>query len=143
MVPHILSILMPKNINPFAGKKVLGSNNSKKAPKREKKAKAKGKQSHTVQYYTLAKLYSHRSYIRRRRYLSQKALQGSSAMTQVSLQPWEHGGIWAAHDTHDCRAQTEAERLFMGPCRHCGQRCSSMAVWRMADRAEQSKEIPQ
>ena len=34
---------MPKQINPFAGKKVLGSNNSKKAPKRGKKAKGKGK----------------------------------------------------------------------------------------------------
>lgn len=33
---------MPKQINPFTGKKVLGSNNSKKAQKRPKKSKGKG-----------------------------------------------------------------------------------------------------
>ncbi|CAK0750017.1 hypothetical protein CVIRNUC_001957 [Coccomyxa viridis] len=33
---------MPKNINPFAGKKVLGSNNSNKAPRRGKHGKPKG-----------------------------------------------------------------------------------------------------
>ena len=40
---NFLLRLMPKQINPFAGKKLLGSNNSKKAPKRGKKAKGKGK----------------------------------------------------------------------------------------------------
>ena len=35
--------LMPKQINPFAGKKLLGSSNSKKAPKR---GKGKGKGMH-------------------------------------------------------------------------------------------------
>ena len=38
---HLLR-LMPKQINPFAGKKLLGSSNSKKAPKRGK-GKGKGK----------------------------------------------------------------------------------------------------
>ena len=36
---------MPKQINPFAGKKLLGSNNSKKAPKR---GKGKGKGRHLL-----------------------------------------------------------------------------------------------
>ena len=35
---------MPKNINPFAGKKVLGNNDSNKAPRRGKHGKPKGKQ---------------------------------------------------------------------------------------------------
>ncbi len=31
----------------------------------------------------------------------------------------------------------------MGSCRYCGQRCSSLALGRMAHRAEQGKEIPE
>ena len=116
---------MPKNINPFAGKKVLGNTNSNKAPRRGKHGKPKGKQ-HLDSRFKVLVVPNVPCYCKHSLLMTPSCYE-TIPVTSV----------------HERRGKTETQRLLMGTCGRCSQRGCSLAVWCMADWAEQSKESTQ